>query len=494
MKTSGTSGKVRSNFVLFVLALLYVCAVASAAPWQGSGTAEDPYLIADANDMQAIGADPNYWDAHFKLTANIDLSQYDGKDGRPSFNLIGGDFTWSGGSYKGTGFSGTFDGNGHEVSNFHYDGPISSCVGLFRSLKGEGAAIRNLGLRNPNVLGASKVGALVGMIAYGATISDCYVEGADVRATSGGIGGLIGFAWSDCEVIRSHFAGRVFGNMTVGGLVGRSNTGTDVSQCSVRGQVSAGRSQDGVSELGGLVGYNRDSRLKRCLCLADVSGTGAMVGGLVGQHYQKSALYPPAIQQCYIIGDVSGTSLVGGIVGYSYEAAFSDCYIIGNVSGTDEVGGIIGRNWRGQFFHCYVAGKIFGTRNVHGIVGERCYDCCYSFFDKEKAGLDSCLALGRTTLQMQTKSTFTGAGWDFTTPIWKICQGTNYPKLSWQIPIGDFLCPDGVDMIDLGFLAEHWLDNNCDEGTECERVDLNGDGIIDFGDFAVFAKNWLTES
>jgi hypothetical protein len=49
-------------------------------------------------------------------------------------------------------------------------------------------------------------------------------------------------------------------------------------------------------------------------------------------------------------------------------------------------------------------------------------------------------------------------------------------------------------MIDLEFLAEHWLDGNCDEGSECGHVDLNGDGVIDFGDFAALAENWLTGS
>ena len=68
----------------------------------------------------------------------------------------------------------------------------------------------------------------------------------------------------------------------------------------------------------------------------------------------------------------------------------------------------------------------------------------------------------------------------------------SYPKLSWWDPVsGDFLCPDGVDMIELGFWAEHWLDYNCDESSECGRVDLNRDDVIDFTDFAIFAGNWL---
>ncbi len=67
------------------------CAVAGRAEHGGgSGTAEDPYQIWTAEDMQALGADANYWAAHFKLMADIDLSDFDGLGGNPAFNIIGG--------------------------------------------------------------------------------------------------------------------------------------------------------------------------------------------------------------------------------------------------------------------------------------------------------------------------------------------------------------------------------------------------------------------
>jgi hypothetical protein len=39
---------------------------------------------------------------------------------------------------------------------------------------------------------------------------------------------------------------------------------------------------------------------------------------------------------------------------------------------------------------------------------------------------------GKTTAEMQTQSTFTDAGWDFTTPVWKICETADYPRLAWE--------------------------------------------------------------
>ena len=72
----------------------------------GSGAAHDPYLIYTAEQMNTIGAEPNDWDKHFKLIADIDLSAYTGT----SFNIIGIDWNKP--------FTGVFDGNGHTIRCF----------------------------------------------------------------------------------------------------------------------------------------------------------------------------------------------------------------------------------------------------------------------------------------------------------------------------------------------------------------------------------------
>ena len=68
--------------------------------------------------MNTIGAEPNDWDKHFQLMADIDLSGYAGTD----FNIIGGRFT------------GVFDGNGHTISNFSYTTSNGLYIGLFRQI------------------------------------------------------------------------------------------------------------------------------------------------------------------------------------------------------------------------------------------------------------------------------------------------------------------------------------------------------------------------
>jgi hypothetical protein len=91
---------------------------------------------------------------------------------------------------------------------------------------------------------------------------------------------------------------------------------------------------------------------------------------------------------------------------------------------------------------------------------------------------------------MQTESTFTDAGWDFVN-IWDICEGTNYPKLVWQIPPGDFLCPDGVNLFDYSFFASLWAEDNCAASNDCDGRDLDLLGSVDIKDLRIFADNWL---
>jgi len=91
---------------------------------------------------------------------------------------------------------------------------------------------------------------------------------------------------------------------------------------------------------------------------------------------------------------------------------------------------------------------------------------------------------------MQDLNTYLDAGWDFAT-VWSICEGTNYPRLRWQIPAADWVCPDGVGMEDLEHLAVRWLRDNCGAAEDCEGVDLNVSGNVDMADFAAFAEQWV---
>ena len=252
--------------LLVLLAICFFALPAQAQYGGGTGGPGDPYLIDTAEQMNAIGANANDWDKHFKLMADIDLSSFTGAD----FNIIGSYVSWDSPDNKP--FSGVFDGSGHTISNFSYTSAADvNEVGLFAYVSGENARIKDLGLIDPNVdAGAGDyVAALVGSLS-GGIINNCYAKGAGVSATGWGVGGLVGDNW-----------------------------GT-ITNCYSTGSVS------GTADVGGLVGQNFNT-ITDCYSTASVSGAYS-AGGLVGTNYST-------ISSSYAAGDVYADQYVGGLVG-----------------------------------------------------------------------------------------------------------------------------------------------------------------------------------
>ena len=85
---------------------------------------------------------------------------------------------------------------------------------------------------------------------------------------------------------------------------------------------------------------------------------------------------------------------------------------------------------------------VSGNGHVGGLVGNsnRNDMWWYSFWDIETSGQSiSAGGIGKTTVEMQTASTFLEAWWDFvdetangTEDIWWIDEGQDYPRLWWE--------------------------------------------------------------
>jgi hypothetical protein len=98
---------------------------------------------------------------------------------------------------------------------------------------------------------------------------------------------------------------------------------------------------------------------------------------------------------------------------------------------------------------------------------------------------------GKTTAEMKSLDTFWKMNWDFSN-TWTICEGINYPVFLWQIPVGDFHCPDGVEFLDFAVFAQHWRAQNCGAiNLNCDGADFDESGSVEFRDLAIFAENWL---
>jgi hypothetical protein len=425
----------------------------------GQGTPSHPYLISSPAHLLRITDNPRYMNAHFQLTADIDLGVSD-------VNSIGS-------SYRP--FCGAFIGGNHTVANLTlsssslpYTGHEVFCAGLFSRL-GCGGSIENVGIIDANIINAYFGGGLVGHNLNG-TIRNSYSTGS--IAGYNYLGGLVGNNVSGC-VLNCHAHADVNGIDFVGGLAGSSSGmfGTaSISNCSASGNVRAEMS----------------------------------VGGIVGEN-----TFNAAIDRSYAAGDVVSEAwyYVGGLVGISKYGSITDCYALGDVIGLEKVGGLIGHNWRSETYHCYAAGSIWADAYLGGLTGSD-NDSTYtkSFWNTTAnpgiPGIGNKVdpnVIGESGANMQIRSTFADAGWDFvgevangTEDIWRMCvDGVSYPLLSWEFTKGDLLCPDGVDFVDYSDLANRWQEVDCAAMNNCDRADLDFSGAIDWKDLKIFCDHWL---
>ena len=384
----------------------------------GSGTEADPYQIADTNDLLALTDTPTDYNKCFILTVDIDM------EGQVFTTAIIAADTSSSGGFQGTAFTGTFDGNGHKITNFTINGGGSGYIGLFGRID-NGGSVKNLGLEDFSVSGHGRVGGLVGESE--GMITDCYATGAVSGDYS--VGGLVGRNYSGGIVAACYSTGLVTGSnngIETGGLVGANYE--IITVCYATGAVS------GVDSVGGLVGYNYRT-IANCYATGTIDGNDA-VGGLVGFNDGYGI-----ITTCYAVAAVYGNNSVGGLMGGG-TGTIINCYSTGAVAGNDYVGGLAGGSATGiTITNCYATGAVSGNNYVGGMVG---YDdngtTKASFWDVNTSGqATSAGGEGKTTAEMKTLSTFTSAGWDFvgetangTEDIWTICEGVNYPKFVWQ--------------------------------------------------------------
>jgi hypothetical protein len=224
---------------------------------------------------------PEDYDKHFILTADIDLDP--NLPGRKVFDraIIAPHMGTTNDWFRGTSFTGVFDGKGHTIRNLKVTG--GEYLGLFGVL-GSPALVSNLGLEGVEVSGSGNyVGGLVGE--NNGAITASYSSGS-IRGSGHSVGGLVG--------------------RNYGGLAGLFYGGLATSY-------SAG-SVNGAGDVGGLVGHNQGS-IVSSYSSASVSG-GDGVGGLVGFNMGKGS-----IGSSYSTGSVSGVCWVGGLVGSKFVYA-----------------------------------------------------------------------------------------------------------------------------------------------------------------------------
>lgn len=345
-----------------ISALLTLCMLVLAVPSMaepstfagGSGTPEDPWQIETAGQLDAVRNDLT---ASYVLTADIDLA---GIDFAPigAFVPASGDIESDEVPDAALAFSGTFDGQGHVISNLTIVDEENYCIGLFSCVYGEDARVANLTLKNLTLTGMAMVGA-IGYGAMGQPIEDIHVEGGTLTGFSM-VGAVLGGGMMDMKNCSAQADIIVVGDdaqyngIVVGGLEEASIEG-----CRASGTVTATGAR--CFSLGGVAGcIEGGAYAKDCTAEDVVIVTGDhsfLIGGVAGHAGMSSAV--TRIEGCkalnYDIQVGEGAQRIGGIVGGGfYISAYAEsfpaperfavvnCEASGTISGGEMTGSIAG--------------------------------------------------------------------------------------------------------------------------------------------------------
>jgi hypothetical protein len=290
---------------LWISAFLLAATVAAASERRfagGTGEPNTPYQIATAEQLIALGQDPQLLNRHFILVRDIDLDP-NLPGGRVFTRAVIAANAGSTISPKGAPFTGSLDGDGHKISHLTMHCAGGPDIGLFGRI-GTGGQVRNLGL--------------------------CSVS---IRLTnrSDYVGSLAGRSMG--RIARCFAAGQIRGGEQtygLGGLIGRVDHGT-VAGCHADVDVL------GHFSLGGLVGQNDGGEITCCYAMGDISGVllrgarGGLIGGSSGM-----------VTKCYATGRVAPGQ-------YS-----------------EEFGGLIAGSNGGSVTHCFWDIQTSGLRLSHG--------------------------------------------------------------------------------------------------------------------------------
>jgi len=184
------------------------------------GTTPDcPIMINDAPGLNAMR---NNLEGHYALGADIDLSDYLSPGG-DEYNAGAGWRPVGGAGGDLFAFRGTFNGNGHTITNLSINSG-AGVVGLFGATLR--AVIRNVGLIDAAVVGtgsSSDVGSMIGNM-NGSTLENVYATGTvnGVDNVGGLVGYVVGVNAAPSGIRTSYASVQVTGTASsdVGGLAG----------------------------------------------------------------------------------------------------------------------------------------------------------------------------------------------------------------------------------------------------------------------------------
>ncbi len=290
-------------------------------------------------------------------------------------------------------FGGTFDGQGHVIANYTYDG--SGTNHSFFGSVGGNATIKNLSLVEAVYTdtgltgGTNNCATVVSRVFTTAgstiTLSNIYTaityNGNSGNYTVSRGGALVPIVEGDGDIVVENCQNNNTVNInggTMAGIIGRVDGARNVTvrNCQVTGSFSCGSTENGgiiglvkaitgdvliedcvvsgtfktngQAMVGGILGETRTTgniTIRRCKANIDLNG-GAQTGGIIGHLAKTGTASTVLIEDCDYNGDLVATTMSGGILGYVDKPVtsltISNCNVTGSVTTERTGGGIAG--------------------------------------------------------------------------------------------------------------------------------------------------------
>ncbi len=442
----------------------------------GSGTELNPYLIEDINDLEAFIDSDNsaaYWASgiYTRLTNDISLAGH-------HFNSapIAPD-TSSNDDYQGFSYKGTFDGNGHTISNLEILNSTNDYIGLFGMIDTT-ATVKNLGLEYLNISTDNIAIHIGGLAAYNSgTISHCCTKGS------------------------------ITADNNAGGLCGTNHSGS-ITNCYSTVELSTVSSAD---TLGGFCGYNsNNSLIDKCYFAGTITandGFHISVNCFCGHNSAYST-----ISNCFWDSDISiwlndeGYATPAATIEMQTQSTFTDAGWDFSFSDGNYADWVIYPNSYPQlFWENSIA--YSGETTLYKPIGSTDINFSIDIFATTQQLVTWTITCPSESYLIEAvdPKTTASTGPDDITSVTIFCRDINYPEgtytetLTLSSDIGDSIeipielnIYSPVNITDFAIFAQYWLQTGCDlPDAPCADADFCIDGTIDISDLNLLAANWL---
>ncbi len=244
----------------------------------GRGTADEPYEIHNAADLRHLAEVVNGL-----LTQRIPDDSY--VEYSKSYVRLACDIDMKGAEWTPiASFSGTFDGNGHSITDLNVNATASN-AGLFGSVNGTVKDLAVSGSVTVSANGVRGVG-VIGVLNNGGRAQGLN-SFVDITVSNGigetaYIGGVVGTLWGGVVTECAYYGNITLGDTSVdqtGGIVGYveyNGTEPTITNCGYYGMISTANTSNSI---GGIMGYSRNGglTLTNCLSVGDLPDSGDAV-------------------------------------------------------------------------------------------------------------------------------------------------------------------------------------------------------------------------